>query len=109
MYSGTCSKIQYAVGVAKLLRGVLSLLGVYSEYGGACGVCTAESSSLHVSWIVMQVRSDGTLMDTDESSSYHWLPKTLLGEVGNMSPSKLVPQISTPFSTAPLSKLLYLL
>ena len=65
--------------------------------------------SLHVSWIVMQVRSDGTLMDTNDSSSYYWLPKTLLGEVRNMSPSKLVPQISTPFSTTPLGELVYLL
>ena len=59
--------------------------------------------------LLLQVRSDGTLMDASERSSYYWLPKSVLGEVGNMSPSKLVPHISTPFSTAPLGQLVFLI
>lgn len=48
-------------------------------------------------------------MDASDSSGYYWLPKNVLGEVGNMSPSKLVPRISTPLNIAPISQLVSLL
>ena len=59
--------------------------------------------------LVLQIRSDGTLVDANDGLGYSWLPKNVLGEVGNMSPSKRVPRISTPLSKAPIGQLVSLL
>lgn len=49
------------------------------------------------------------LLGVHSSSEYVWLPKSIVGECGNIPTSKLLPTISTPFETTPLSRLMSVL
>ena len=55
----------------------------------------------------IQINSDGRLLEKSEFK-YLWLDRSLLGDIGNVPSTDLLPTIATPLSTTSMTRLLSL-